>query len=138
MDYENQPSCHMAHLFSHAGAPWLTQYWVRRVKEEAYGDVTPYGGYNGDEDQGQMGGLGVLMAMGLFDVTGGAGTEPRYEITSPMFDRVDDCAGSALLPREERSRSSTRGNGPDNVYIQSATLNGEAARPGDSGSRTRN
>ncbi|MCP5116141.1 MAG: glycoside hydrolase family 92 protein, partial [bacterium] len=52
VDYENQPSCHMAHLFSHAGAPWLTQYWVRRVKQETFGDVSPYGGYNGDEDQG--------------------------------------------------------------------------------------
>ena len=61
---------------------------MRRVKDEAYGGTTPFSGYNGDEDQGQMGGLGVLMAMGLFDVTGGAGTEPRYEITSPLFDRV--------------------------------------------------
>ena len=33
----------------------------------AYCDVTPYGGYRDDEDQGQMGALGVLMAIGLFD-----------------------------------------------------------------------
>ena len=30
--------------FSYAGAPWLTQKWVRKVKA-AYCDVTPYGGY---------------------------------------------------------------------------------------------
>ena len=60
----------MAHLFNHARAPWLTQKWVRNVKA-AYADVTPYGGYRDDEDQGQMGALGVLMAMGLFEVDGG-------------------------------------------------------------------
>ena len=84
---------------------------MRRVKEEAYGDATPFGGYNGDEDQGQMGGLGVLMAIGLFDVTGGAGTEPRYEITSPIFDRVT----VALDPRYYaggRFTIVTRGNAP--------------------------
>jgi len=114
----------MAHLFTYAGAPWLTQYWVRRVKDEAYGGTTPSTGYNGDEDQGQMGGLGVLMAMGLFDVTGGAGTEPRYEITSPLFDRVT----VTLDPRYYPGRAftiTTSNNVPGNVYIQSASLNGE-------------
>ena len=53
-DYGNQPGTGMAHLFSYAGAPWLTQKWVRKVKA-AYCDVTPYGGYRDDEDQGQMG-----------------------------------------------------------------------------------
>jgi predicted alpha-1,2-mannosidase len=124
VDYENQPSCHMAHLFTYAGAPWLAQYWVRRVKDEAYGGTTPSTGYNGDEDQGQMGGLGVLMAMGLFDVTGGAATEPRYEITSPLFDRVT----VTLDPRYYPGRTftiTTSDNAPGNVYIQSASLNGE-------------
>lgn len=31
-DYGNQPGTGMAHLFSYAGAPWLTQKWVRKVK----------------------------------------------------------------------------------------------------------
>ena len=68
-DYGNQPGTGMAHLFNYAGAPWLTQKWVRKVKA-AYSDVTPYGGYRDDEDQGQMGALGVLMAIGLFEVDG--------------------------------------------------------------------
>ncbi len=125
VDYENQPSCHMAHLFTYAGAPWLTQYWVRRVKEESYGGITPFAGYNGDEDQGQMGALGVLMAMGLFDVTGGAGTEPRYELTSPIFDRID----VTLDPRYAKGKTftiTTRNNESGNVYIQSVKLNGKA------------
>jgi predicted alpha-1,2-mannosidase len=124
LDYENQPSCHIAHLFSHAGAPWLTQYWVRRLKAEVFGDVTPGGGYNGDEDQGQMGALSALMAIGLFDVEGGANVEPKYEITSPVFDRIT----IGLDPRYYPGRTFTivtRNNGPNNVYIQSARLNGK-------------
>ena len=124
VDYENQPSCHMAHLFTYAGAPWLTQYWVRRVKEEAYGGTTPFSGYNGDEDQGQMGGIGVLMAIGLFDVTGGAGTDPRYEITSPLFDRVTVTLDPRYYRRQDVHHRRRGATSPGNIYIQSARLNG--------------
>ena len=48
-----------SYLFNLAGAPWLSQKWVRAVKEQAFGDITPFGGYNGDEDQGQMGALAL-------------------------------------------------------------------------------
>lgn len=123
VDYENQPSLHMAHLFSHAGAPWLTQYWVRRVKGEVFGDTTPYGGYNGDEDQGQMGALGVLMAIGLFDVSGGASVDPQYEITLPVFDKVTIRLDGRYYPGR-KFVIRTHNNAPGNVYIQSARLNG--------------
>jgi predicted alpha-1,2-mannosidase len=123
VDYENQPSCHLAHLFSHAGAPWLTQYWVRRVKEEAFGDTSAHGGYNGDEDEGQMGGLGVLMAIGLFDIQGGADVEPRYEITSPLFDRISIQLDSRYYPGKVLNIV-TRKNSATNLYIQSARWNG--------------
>ncbi len=124
VDYENQPSLHMAHLFSHAGAPWLTQYWVRRVKKDVFGDITPYGGYNGDEDQGQMGALGVLMAIGLFDVQGGASVDPHYEITSPVFDKVTIELDNRYYPGGEFVIE-TVGNSPENVYIQKVTFNGK-------------
>ena len=55
VSYANQPGCSNAHVFNHAGQPWLSQYWVRRVNEQAYGATTPDEGYGGhDEDQGQM------------------------------------------------------------------------------------
>ena len=124
VDYENQPSLHMAHLFNHAGAPWLTQYWVRRIKKEVFGDITPYGGYNGDEDQGQMGALGVLMAIGLFDVQGGASVTPQYEITSPIFDKITIQLDNKYYPGKEFIIQ-TKNNSPENIYIQSAELNGK-------------
>jgi len=88
VDFDNQPGTGMAHLFTVSGKPWLSQTWVRQVKLKAHGDVTPYGGYHGDEDQGQMGALGVLMAIGLFQVDGGASVGNVYQVTAPLFDRV--------------------------------------------------
>ncbi|MEO0899980.1 MAG: GH92 family glycosyl hydrolase [Bacteroidota bacterium] len=123
VDYENQPSCQMAHLFNHAGAPWLSQKWVREVKEITFGDITPYGGYNGDEDQGQMGALGVLMAIGLFQMDGGAGANSQYEITSPLFDEVRIDLHPAYYPGKTFVIK-VQDNSPENIYIQSASLNG--------------
>ena len=124
VDYENQPPLHMAHLFSHAGAPWLTQYWVRRIKKDVFGDITPYGGYNGDEDQGQMGALGVLIAIGLFDIQGGASVDPCYEITSPIFDIVE-----ILLDKRyyngDKIVIDVKNNSEENVYIQNVLWNGK-------------
>ncbi len=122
-DYGNQPGTGMAHLFSHAGAPWLTQKWVRKVKA-AYGNITPYGGYRDDEDQGQMGALGVLMAIGLFEVDGGCSTESRYEITSPLFDRITIRLNPDYYPGG-RFEILTRNNSDKNMYIRKAVLNGK-------------
>lgn len=122
VDYENQPGFHMAHLFSHAGSPWLTQYWLRRLKDEIFSDITPYGGYNGDEDQGQIGGFGVLTSIGLFDVTGGASTDPCYEITSPVFDKITIHLDRNYYPGK-KFVIRTINNSPENIYIQSARLN---------------
>jgi len=121
IDYGNQPGTGMAHLFNHAKAPWLSQKWVRKVKE-AYGDITPYDGYKGDEDQGQMGALGVLMAIGLFEVDGGASVNPYYEITTPLFDKITINLNNNYYPGK-KFVIKTVNNKPENIYIQSAILN---------------
>ena len=121
--YTNQPGTGMAHLFNHAGAPWLSQKWVRIVKD-AYSDITPYGGYFDDEDQGQMGALGALMAIGLFEVDGGAAVDPHYEITSPIFDKIEIDLNPDYYPGKTFTIA-TRNNSKENMYIQSATLNGQ-------------
>lgn len=120
VNYGNQTSCGMAHLFSYAGAPWKTQYWVRQVKEAAFGGTTPQAGYNGDEDQGQMGALGVLMSIGLFSVQGCVGEEPQLEITSPLFDRI------VLHTPEKIFEINVRRQDPaKDIYIQSVKLSGK-------------
>lgn len=126
VDYENQPSCEMAHLFNFAGAPWKTQYWVRQVKDVTFGGTDPYTGYNGDEDQGQLGALGVLMAIGLFDVQGCVGTEPRLEITGPVFDRVILTFPSTDDPlKNTRFEIVAKRKNNGDIYIQNAILNGK-------------
>ncbi len=123
VDYENQPSTGMAHLFNHAGAPWKTQYWVRRVHAVNFAEANPFTGYNGDEDQGQMGALSALMQMGLFAFDGGCAQKPMYDITTPVFDTVT----IHLRPGYTKGGTfviRTRNNTPENVYIQSASLNG--------------
>ena len=124
VSYANQPGCSNAHIFAYGGKPWLTQYWVRQVKERAYGGITPDKGYGGhDEDEGQMGGVSALMALGLFSVTGTESDTPYYDITSPIFDKItiklngDYCEGSTFT-------ITTHNNSAENCYIQRAQLNG--------------
>lgn len=125
VSYANQPGCSNAHVFNHAGKPWLTQYWVRKVKEQAYGGITPDMGYGGhDEDQGQMGGVSALMAIGLFSLEGNVSSEPTYDITSPIFDKVT----IELDPGYYKGKQftiTTHDNSSENMYIQKATLNGK-------------
>lgn len=125
ISYANQPGCSNAHVFNHVGKPWLTQYWVRKVNEQAYGGVTPDQGYGGhDEDQGQMSGVSALMSMGLFSLTGNNDIEPRYELTSPVFDEIKIKLDNRYYKGNEFTIT-TKNNSVENMYIQSATLNAE-------------
>lgn len=125
VSYANQPGCSNAHVFSYGGKPWLTQYWVRRVKEQAYGGITPDLGYGGhDEDQGQMGAVSALMAIGLFDIRGNQAQTPVYEITSPIFEEVRIKLDNRYYKGKEFVIK-TYGNQPGHDYIQSAKLNGK-------------
>ena len=126
VDYENQPSCEMAHLFSYAGEPWNTQYWVRQVKELTFGGTDPYSGYYGDDDQGQLGALGVLMAIGLFDLHGCVGEAPNLEITSPLFDKIVIEFPSVEDPSKMKTfEIIVKRKKASDIYIQKTMLNGK-------------
>lgn len=118
----NQPNMQAPWLFNYAGAPWLTQKWTREVMEYSY-KAEP-AGYTGDEDQGQMGSYFVLMALGLFEMDGGCSLKPIYEIGSPLFRRAVIHLNANYFPGREFVIE-TRNNSKQNVYIQSATFNGE-------------
>ena len=125
VSYANQPGCSNAHVFNYAGKPWLSQYWVRRVNEEAYGGVTPDKGYGGhDEDQGQMGGVSALMSMGLFSLKGTTSVNPVYEITSPVFDEIRIKLDPKYYSGQEFIIKANN-NSNKNCYIQKAELNGK-------------
>lgn len=126
VSYANQPGCSNAHVFNHARKPWLSQYWVRRVREQAYGGTTPDLGYGGhDEDQGQMGGVSALMSIGLFSLQGTVSVIPAYDLTSPVFDKIT----IELDPQYYKGKQfviTTHDNSDSNMYIQKADLNGQA------------
>lgn len=124
VSYANQPGLSGAHVFAHAGHPELTQYWVRRVRRQAYGGVTPDLGYGGhDEDQGQMGSLSALMSIGLFAIDGCSGRHPSYDITSPIFDEVTISLNPVYYPGGT-FRIVTHNNSESNCYIERAVFNG--------------
>lgn len=124
-NHGNQPSLHIPWLFNFSGKPYLTQKWTRLICDEFYGTDGEHGyGYGQDEDQGQLGSWYVLSAMGLFDVQGGACSNPTYQIGSPQFDEIVvhlnklNATGKTFTIR-------TEGNSPEAMYVQSATFNGK-------------
>ncbi|WP_157181345.1 glycoside hydrolase domain-containing protein [Actinopolymorpha alba] len=126
VSYGNQPGLQVAHLFNYVGKPWLTQYWVRQVKEKTYGSISTTDGYgHHDEDQGQMGAVSALMAIGLFEVTGGGHSRPVYDITSPVFDEIKIKLNGDYYSGKE-FRIVTHNNSARNMYIQRAQLDGKA------------
>ncbi len=125
INYGNQPSIQTAFLFNYAGSPWLTQYWSRQVIDKVYSGISPQFGYSGDEDQGLMGSLSVLMKSGIFSTNGGTSPEPFYEISSPIFNKIT----FHLNPKYYSGKTFTieaKNNSSKNLYIQSAQLNTQA------------
>ncbi len=123
LNYGNQPSMQTAFLFNYADAPWLTQYWSRQVIEKVYSGISPDYGYSGDEDQGLMGSLAVIMKMGLFSMRGGTAIEPSYDLGSPIFNKITIHLNENYYPGKqfviEAKNTSSK-----NVYVKSAELNG--------------
>jgi len=117
-NHANEPVHHVPFLFNRLGAPWLTQKWTRRICADAYHNRVD--GLVGNEDVGQMSAWYVLAAAGLHPICPG---DPRYEITSPVFNRI-----ALHLTQPFASGQSftiiARNNSPQNIYIQSAKLNG--------------
>jgi predicted alpha-1,2-mannosidase len=119
----NQQSMHFAFLFNWAGRPWLTQKWSRAILDRYYGDGVN-NAYLGDEDQGQMSAWFVMAALGLFQTDGGCRVDPIYEIGSPLFSKATLDLGGRY-GRGKTFTIETRDASRLNIYIQSATLNGQ-------------
>lgn len=60
-------------LFNYSGKPWLTQKYTRAILEKFYGS-TPFHGWEGDEDEGQMGAWYVMTEKPSFHQSGYFGT----------------------------------------------------------------
>ena len=124
INYGNQPCMQTPFLFNYAGKPWLTQYWTRQIMDSVYSGISPQKGYSGDEDQGLMGSLAVLLKIGLFSTNGGTSEIPFYEISSPLFEKITVHLNSKYYSGKSFVITA-KNNNSKNVFIQSATLNGK-------------
>ncbi|HEX9887236.1 MAG TPA: GH92 family glycosyl hydrolase [Longimicrobiales bacterium] len=110
----NEPSHHIAYLYSWAGMPWKTQERVRQILASQYSDGPD--GLAGNEDCGQMSAWYVLSAVGFYPVDPVSAT---YVIGSPLFEEaaLDVGEGRTFVVRAP-------GVSDANLFVQRAWLNG--------------
>jgi len=110
----NEPSNHIPYLYAFAGAPWKTQYWVRQVAR-LYRN-TP-AGIPGNDDCGQLSSWFVFSALGFYPVNAATGV---YVIGSPLVQHATIVNSN----KQTRFHIVAEQNSPENIFIQSVTLNG--------------
>jgi len=113
----NEPSHHIAYLYTYAGAPARTQERIHMLNTTMYAD-DPDKGIAGNEDCGQMSAWFVLSSIGFYTVDP---VSTQYVFGAPMFDRVEIAlgAGKPLVVETHRAAKDSR-------YIRSVQLNGQA------------
>ena len=110
----NEPDIHAAYMFNEVHRPDLTAKWVRWIMENRYRNTPD--GLDGNDDGGTLSSWYVFSAMGFFPLNPCDG---RYMIGSPIFDEV-----TIHLPGGDFTVIANN-NSKANMYVQSATLNGE-------------
>jgi len=111
----NEPSHHMAYLYNFVNEPYKTQEKVTQILTELYTNTPD--GISGNEDCGQMSAWYVFSSLGFYPVTPGSN---QYIIGSPLFKK-------ATIQLESGKTFTIISNAisEDNIYIQSAKLNGK-------------
>ncbi len=118
-NHPNEPNHHVPFMLNYTSKPWLTQYWTRRICANAYNETV--NGLCGNEDVGQMSAWYIMASMGFHPICPGS---TRYEITSPVFDKVTISLDKDYY-KGKRFTVIAKNNSPENVYIQSIKLNGK-------------
>ena len=111
----NQPIQHMIYLYNYANQSYKAQEKVRNVLNKLYAPTPD--GYCGDEDNGQTSAWYVFSALGFYPVTPGV---DQYVIGSPLFKKA-----ILTLQNGNKFTISAPNNSRKNLYINSATLDGE-------------
>lgn len=108
----NEPSHHVAYLYTYAGAPWKTQARLKQIVETQYKPSPD--GLSGNDDLGQMSAWLLFTALGFYPVTPGTN---EYVIGRPFVKR-------AALTLPNGRRFTVVADRPDLTYIGAVTLNG--------------
>ena len=111
----NEPSHHIIYMYNYVGQPWKAAQLVRRVLREQYRNDLD--GLSGNEDVGQMSAWYVLSSIGLYQEEPAGG---KYIIGSPLFNEARLNVGDGKTFTVKAINNSDQ-----NVYVQSARLNGK-------------
>ena len=111
----NEPSHHVAYMYSYAGAPWKTQERIHQIVDTMY-KPEPHG-LCGNDDCGQMSAWYIFSTMGFYPVAPGSN---QYVIGSP-------CVNSAVINLEngKKFKITAENLSGKNIYIKEVSLNGK-------------
>ncbi len=112
----NEPSHHIIFLYCYAGQPWKAQKLVREVMKTQYGNKP--NSLCGNDDCGQMSAWYIFNAMGYYPVCPGSDV---YVIGSPTVKKA-----AMRLSNGKTFTTIAESLSEENVYIQSARLNGKS------------
>jgi predicted alpha-1,2-mannosidase len=110
----NEPSHHVPYLFNYAGEPRKTQCRVRHILDTKY--LPSPDGLSGNDDCGQMSAWYIFSALGFYPVAPGS---DRYDLGSPLVKEA-----TVNLENGRTFTVSAIDQGPGNVYVKRAELNG--------------
>ncbi|MDX2128159.1 MAG: GH92 family glycosyl hydrolase [Chloroherpetonaceae bacterium] len=111
----NEPSHHVAYLYSYAGAPEKTAERVRQIMQELYHDGVD--GLCGNDDVGQLSAWYIWSALGLYPVNPASG---HYVFGSPVIKRA-----TISLQNGKKLLIDVKNNSSENRFIQSITRDGK-------------
>ena len=111
----NEPSHHMAYLYSYLGQPWKTQYYINKIQNEMYSNAPE--GIAGNEDCGQMSAWHIMSSLGFYPVCPGSS---EYILTTPRFEEM-----VFRLSNNKLLKIKTDKDPLQNPYIKQVRLNGE-------------
>jgi predicted alpha-1,2-mannosidase len=111
----NEPSHHIAYMYSYLEEPEKTQYYVNTILTTLY-DTTP-DGICGNEDTGQMSAWYIFSSLGFYPMDPVSG---RYELGIPFFDKA-----IINLPSGKTFTINSNYRSGENHYVKSVSLNGK-------------
>ena len=111
----NEPSHHIAYLYTYAGAPWRTQERLEQIVRTQY-QPTP-DGLSGNDDLGQMSAWLLFTSLGFYPVTPASG---EYVIGRPFVEQA-----VLRLPNGRQFTVVADGLSDANRYVGAITLNGK-------------
>ena len=111
----NEPSHHIAYIYSMIGSPKKTARLVRQIMRELYTDQPA--GLCGNEDVGQMSAWYLLSALGFYQVEPCGG---RYIVGSPIVKEA-----TVHLAGDKTLTIRTHGNSDKAIYVSKVVLNGQ-------------